>query len=59
MNGRTPWSVPGNPGMETGETTGEDWRLRGSARTGTPHRHAVWLYSFHREAVSFNGGYVA
>jgi len=44
--------------MDTGETTGEDWHLRGSARTGTPHRHAVWLNAFHREAVAFNGLYV-
>jgi hypothetical protein len=45
--------------METGETTGEDWRLPGSARAETPHRQAVWLNAFHREAVSFNGLYVA
>jgi hypothetical protein len=45
--------------METGETTGEDWRLPGSARAETPHRQAVWLNAFHREAVSFKGLYVA
>ena len=43
---------------ETEEKTGEDWRLRGRARTGHPHRQAVWLNALHREAVSFNGVYV-
>jgi hypothetical protein len=45
-------------GRETEEKTGEDWHLRGRARTGYPHRQAVWLNALHREAVSFNGLYV-
>ncbi len=40
-----------------GQTTGEDWCLRGRARVRSPHRPAVWLNTLHREVVSFNGLY--
>src|SRR3990172_7301097 len=41
-----------------GQTTGEDWCLRGRARGRSLHRPAVSLNALHREAVSFNGFYV-